>query len=68
MLLAVSIVVFRRSLVPVYIAAVALFALLLDVMVVMPSLFIEAFNPLTINITAIVLAYITCVTHSQTMR
>lgn len=62
-LLALAIVFFRRSLVPVYIAGIALIALLVDVMIVMPALLFEAFNPVTINIASIALACIACVTH-----
>jgi len=36
--------------------------LLIDVALTMPLLLIEAFNPVTINVATIALAYITCVT------
>lgn len=64
-LLAASIVLYKNTLVPVYFAIVILVALLLDVMLVMPGLLIEAFNPVTINIVSIVIAYFVCITQQQ---
>jgi uncharacterized membrane protein YphA (DoxX/SURF4 family) len=63
-LLGISIVVFRNSLAPVYVGIVLLIALLLDVILIMPSLLIGAFNPVSINIAIIVIAYFVCVTQS----
>ena len=64
-LLALSIVLFRKTLIPIYIAVFCLVVLLLDVALVMPSLLIEAFNPVTINFVCIVLAYFIILTQSK---
>ncbi|WP_020408463.1 DoxX-like family protein [Hahella ganghwensis] len=56
--LALLILWFRYSRWPLIIALAALVMLLLDVMIFSPGLLIEAFNPLTTNITAIVLCLI----------
>ncbi|MCJ8312851.1 MAG: DoxX family protein [Saccharospirillaceae bacterium] len=61
-LLALSIVLLRKTLIPIYIAVFALLVLLLDVVFMMPSLLIAAFNPVTINIVCIVLAYFVYIT------
>ena len=54
--------IFRYSLLPVYIAIAMLVILLIDVALIMPTLLAEAFNPVTINIATIVIAYFVCVT------
>lgn len=64
-ILALSIIVFKKSIIPIYIAIALLFALLLDVMLIMPSLLIAAFNPVTINLVTIVIAYLVCITHKH---
>ena len=64
-ILALSILLFKNSLIPIYLAIVSLIALLLDVMLIMPSLLIEAFNPVTINLATIVIAYFVCITHKH---
>lgn len=57
-LLALFIILLRKSLLPVYLAAVILVILLIDVTLIKPELLIEAFNPATINIAALCLCYI----------
>lgn len=64
-ILALSILLFKNSLIPVYFAITLLIVFLLDVMVIMPSLLIEAFNPVTINLASIVIAYFVCITHTH---
>ena len=61
-ILALSILLLKKSLIPVYFAMILLIVLLLDVMIIMPSLLIEAFNPVTINLATIVIAYFVCIT------
>lgn len=62
MMLGLSIILFRNYLLPIYVAITLLVILLVDVAIVMPSLLFEAFNPVTINIALIVIAYIVCIT------
>ena len=57
-LLAFAIIFCRKKLMPVYIATMLLLVLLLDVGFVMPELLIEAFNPVSTNIAALVLCYV----------
>jgi len=66
-LLGLSIVFLKRTLLPIYAAIILLVVLLLDVAIVMPSLLIEAFNPVTINVVSIALAYFICITHEKVM-
>ncbi len=56
--LAFAIIFFTKYLIPVYIAAISLLALLFDVGLVKPELLVEAFNPVSTNITALVLCYV----------
>ena len=65
-LLGACIAFYKRSLVPVYLAMLALIALLIDVAVIAPVLLLEAFNPVTINVASFGLGYIICVTQSST--
>jgi len=67
-LLALSIIVFRKTLIPIYIAVFSLVVLLLDVALIMPSLLIEAFNPVSINLVCIVLGYFVYLTHPQIVK
>ncbi|QNA87545.1 DoxX family membrane protein [Massilia sp. Dwa41.01b] len=60
--LGVALLAWRGSLVPVYAALLLLFGLLLDVMIVMPGLLAEAFNPLTTNVAAMFAGYVVIVT------
>lgn len=55
--IAVSILVFRKSLLTVYAAALALILLLIDVAIVMPGLLVEAFNPVSTNMMGLLLCY-----------
>jgi hypothetical protein len=55
----------RRSLLPVYAAIAALVVLLLDVMIMMPALLSEAFNPVTLNLAVIFIGYIVIVTQAR---
>ncbi len=57
-LLAGTIIFFTKTLVPIYIAAILLILLLIDVAFVMPELLIAAFNPVSINISALILCYV----------
>ena len=63
--LGVSILMFRRSLIPIYLAAVTLALLLIDVAVVFPALLVKAFNPVTINLVSILLCYIVIKTKTR---
>ena len=63
--LGLAIIFLKRSLIPVYIAAAALVILLIDVIIVIPGLLAEAFNPVTINVVSIVLAYLVWVTQGK---
>jgi len=66
-LLALSIVLFKNSLIPIYLAVALLVGLLIDVMLIMPMLLIEAFNPVTTNLASIVIAYFVFITHKYTI-
>lgn len=66
-LLAFAITFYSRSLIPVYIAAVLLVMLLFDVGLMMPELLIEAFNPVSMNISALVLCYVVHLSQAQKM-
>ncbi len=61
-ILALCIIRYKRSLIPILIAAATLILLLIDVMVVMPELLIAAFNPVSINVTTLVLCYLVYIT------
>jgi hypothetical protein len=65
--LGLSILLLKRRLMPVYFAGLLLVVLLIDVMLVMPSLLIEAFNPVTINLVSIAMAYLVVITHPYAM-
>ncbi len=57
-ILGLFIIFFRQWLYPIYIAALSLVVLLLYTAYVMPTLLIEAFNPVSTNILGIFLCYI----------
>ena len=59
MMLAILILFYKTSLIPVYMAAALIVFLSLDVAILMPELLVEAFNPVSINIAIWVLCYIT---------
>jgi hypothetical protein len=61
-LLGCVIVLFWKSLLPIYLAISILVVLLVDVVFVMPTLLVEAFNPVTLNLVTIVIAYIIVIT------
>lgn len=61
-LLGAALLLFRKTLVPVYVAIVLLIGLLLDVALVMPGLLAEAFNPVTLNLAALFVAYVVVTT------
>ena len=67
-LLGLSILLIRKSLMPIYVAMLLLAGLLLDVIIIMPNLLIEAFNPVTINIVSMVLGYMICLTHQRVKK
>lgn len=56
--LAGTITFFTKSLIPIYITAILLISLLIDVVFVMPELLIAAFNPVSINVGTLVLCYV----------
>jgi hypothetical protein len=64
-LLGGALLFFRRTLLPVYAAIAALVLLLLDVMIMMPALLSEAFNPVTLNLAVIFIGYIVIVTQAR---
>ncbi len=63
-ILGLAILFYRRSLIPVYGAILLLLILLIDVALVLPSLLIEAFNPVSINLVCIAMAIIVIKTQS----
>jgi len=64
-LLGGALLLFRRTLIPVYMAIASLIVLLLDVAIMMPALLMEAFNPVTLNLAVIFIGYIVVVTQSH---
>lgn len=66
-LLGLVLVVWRTSLIPVYAAIALLAALLVDVMILKPSLLTEAFNPVTLNLATMFIAYVVIVTQTHTV-
>jgi hypothetical protein len=62
--LGLCIIFLRNTIYPIYIAAASLVLLLLYTAFLMPSLLIEAFNPVSTNVLGLVLCYITI--NSQT--
>lgn len=63
--LGTCILILRWSLVPIYLSAVLLIGLLFDTLLMMPSLLVEAFNPVTINLVSLVMAYFAIITHGH---
>ena len=61
--LGICLAFWRQSMLPVYTAAVLLVLLLIDIALFMPSLLIEAFNPVSVNLAALALCY--CIYLSQ---
>ncbi|MFA9204195.1 MAG: hypothetical protein ACEQSD_09375, partial [Flavobacteriales bacterium] len=59
---------YRQVIWPVLLAMLGLALLLLDIMVMMPSLLVEAFNPVTINLAGLVLGWIAWRDHHATDR
>ncbi len=57
-ILGITIILFRKSVVPVYIAAVSLFFLLLYAGISRPETLIGAFNPVTTNILGLGFCYL----------
>ncbi|MBF7073407.1 DoxX-like family protein [Glaciecola sp. MH2013] len=57
-LLGFSIILWRQSLIPIYVAAGLLVALLLYVCIASPSYLIEAFNPVTTNMLGLGFCYL----------
>jgi len=64
-IIALFIVLYRKSLVPVYIVVVSLIFLVVDVAWVMPSLLVEAFNPVTTNFMGLLLCYFIILTQGD---
>ncbi len=56
--LALALLFWRRSLLPVHFAALLLIVLLIDVAIVAPALIIEAFNPLSLNTACLALCWV----------
>lgn len=65
MVLALWVIIARNSTVPIFIAGIVLTLLLIDVAIVKPALLIEAFNPVSTNLSGIILCYIALITHQQ---
>ncbi|MCL6415817.1 DoxX-like family protein [Aestuariirhabdus sp. Z084] len=57
-ILGLLVIFYRRSLIPVYVAGLMLIALLGYVAIFKASLLVEAFNPVTTNLPALVLCYL----------
>lgn len=66
--LGIALLAWRTSLWPVYVAIAALVVLLLDVALVMPGLLIEAFNPVTVNVSALFIGYVVIVTQGHPLK
>ena len=64
-LLGGSIIFFRKSIIPIYIAMVILLLLLLFVALVSPEYLVEAFNPVTTNILGLGFCYLVWFTHED---
>jgi fatty acid desaturase len=64
-LIGLAILVFRKTLWPVMTAATMLIVLLLYVAIVMPTLLVGAFNPLSTNILGLVLCCIVVISQEQ---
>ena len=64
-LLGGALLLFKRTLVPVYAAIASLVVLLLDVAIMMPALLTEAFNPVTLNLAVIFIGYVVIVTQAR---
>ncbi|MBL1275754.1 MAG: DoxX-like family protein [Ectothiorhodospiraceae bacterium] len=67
-LLAITIVWFKKSVLPLYISGIMLVALLLDVAIVMPEVLVQAFNPVSTNIAALALYYLIIVSQPSTNK
>ena len=67
-LLGVSIILFRRILAPVYIAISLLIMLLIFVAFTIPTLLIEAFNPISTNGLGVVLGYLVIKLHYYNVK
>ncbi len=63
--LGILIIFLRKTLTPVFTAGGMLLLLLVDVAYVKPSLLIEAFNPVSINISGIILCCIVYLSHVE---
>lgn len=61
-----SILGLRRSPIPIYAAAASLALLLLYILIMLPSLAAEAFNPVTTNLLGLALCYIAVKRHVST--
>lgn len=64
-ILSFFVIFYRKSLISIYIAALALVLLLFDVVLSMPALLVEAFNPATINIACLSLCWIICISQTD---
>lgn len=64
-LLGGSIIFFRKSIIPIYMAMAILLLLLLFVALVSPEYLVEAFNPVTTNILGLGFCYLVWFTHED---
>ena len=65
MILGCSILFFKKSIIPVYIAVIVLLLLLLFVSLVSPKYLIDAFNPVTTNVLGLGFCYLIWFTHDN---
>ncbi|MGP5210422.1 DoxX-like family protein [Psychrobacter alimentarius] len=65
MILGCSILFFKKSIIPVYIAVIVLLLLLLFVGLVSPKYLIDAFNPVTTNVLGLGFCYLIWFTHDN---
>lgn len=65
MILGCSILFFKKSIIPVYIAVIVLLLLLLFVSLVSPKYLIDAFNPFTTNVLGLGFCYLIWFTHDN---
>jgi len=64
-LIACAILIFKKSLIPIYLAMVILLVLSVDILIVNTNLITQAFNPVSTNIMALSLCYLSILTHNR---
>lgn len=67
-LLALILFFYRKSLLPVYVTVVIMVLLLIDVVIFVPELLVQAFSPVTMNIVCIALCFIIIISSSPSKK